>query len=118
MNVLLKNIRYYTGLKDIESDFRIIYYKEIISENEKIEFPKKYIICFYIKIKGLIKYLGIEFSVLKDKENPIFIEQSLLMTNLEKLKFILDIKEIDFKFFAFYENLFLRLLSNDSFDSY
>ena len=71
-----------------------------------------------MKIKGLIKYLGIEFSILKDKENPIFIEQSLLMTDLEKLKFILGIQEIDFKFFAFYENLFLRLLNNKSFDKY
>lgn len=40
------------------------------------------------------------------------------MTDLNKLKFILDIKDIDFTFFAFYKNLYLRLLSNDTFINY
>ena len=40
------------------------------------------------------------------------------MTNLDKLKYILGIQEIDFKFFAFYENLFLRLLNNANFNNF
>lgn len=62
--------------------------------------PNKYILIFYTKIDGIIKYLGIEFNFFADDTNPIFIENQLLMTNLSKLKIVLGIsEEIDFSFY-------------------
>ena len=61
VNIFLKSLGYFQNLSKLDSDFRVIYFSKIESNEKTI--AGKYLVCFYTKISGYIKYLGIEFLV-------------------------------------------------------
>ena len=81
VNIILKQMSILEPLKNLDSDLRVIYFSEVLGQSTF----KKYIICFYTKMNGKIKYLGIEFLLVPDSKERIFIENSFLVQNLKML---------------------------------
>lgn len=95
----------------------MIYFSQVLqSKQDKLN---KYLICFYIKMEGYIKYLGIEFLYYFEESQPLFIENMYLVQNLDLLQTLMGITDgINFQFYKIYEDSFFRLLAKPSFQNY
>lgn len=96
--IFLKQIGFYQNLTSLDSDFRVIYFSKVLQG--KTEKESKYLVCFYTKMDGYIKYLGIEFLYFFSESQPLFIENMYLVQNLDLLQTLMGISEgINFQFY-------------------